>query len=58
MAEPYKPLAYTLGYEDGFEGREPTLISITDRRYDRYMDGFEAGAKDREEVQRASSSNT
>jgi hypothetical protein len=57
MAEPNRHTAYTLGYEDGFENREPTLISITDRRYDKYMDGFEAGTKDRDEVQRAGSSN-
>jgi len=47
------------GYQDGFENREP-LFLVFDTPYQQreYEEGFEAGQRDREEVQRDCSSNT
>lgn len=53
----FSQTAYDQGYEDGFENRDPSM-SLTDRRFDSYMDGYEIGQRERREVDKSGSSNT
>lgn len=55
------PSEWLDGYDDAFNGRPvraSTLPSLTDEGVRQYRLGYEAGQKDREEVERDYSSNT
>ncbi len=50
--------AYNLGYQAGFEGYDFSQDAVPPGLQAVYGLGFDHGTRDREEVQRASSSNT
>lgn len=50
--------AYNRGYEDGFEGRDNSPSSVPPSLEVLYVLGHDNGSRDREDVQRAYSSNS